>query len=127
MDNYIERKSNGTLLPFDYSGGPPYVHPDSRMRAILKTKNTRKLVSATSSSGGTSNAPSEEDDDDDDDDDDANGSELSGSSESSSEGYEEDENGVWFWSNSLLLTNRSTLTKKLKAFDAAQERRSQKS
>jgi hypothetical protein len=92
MDNYIERKSNGTLLPFDYSGGPPYVHPDSRMRTTLKTKVTTKQLSATSSSGGVSDVLSEEDDEDED----ANGSESNESNESSSEGYEEDENGTLF-------------------------------
>jgi hypothetical protein len=90
MDNYIERKTNGTLLPFDHSGGPPYVHPDSRMRTGLKIKITRKQLSTTSSSGDVSDIPSEEDDGDED----ANGSESSESSQSSSEGYEEDENGA---------------------------------
>jgi hypothetical protein len=101
MDNYIERKTNGTLLPFDYSGGLPYIHPDSRMRTALKFKITRKHLSTTSSSGGLSDIPSEEDDGDED----ANGSESPESSESSSEGYEEDENGAWFSSVSNVSTD----------------------
>ena len=52
MDSYIERKTNGALLPFDYSGGPPYIHPDSRERYPVKTKSVHQL--STTSSGATS-------------------------------------------------------------------------
>ena len=89
VDNYIERKVNGALLPFDYSGGPPYVHPESRERYLSKTKSQH---SRTSSGGVTtgSSVPSE-DEEEDSDADDLESPQLT---ESSSEGYEEEENGA---------------------------------
>ena len=87
MDNYIERKVNGTLMPFDYSGGPPYVHPDSRMRSPLKLRITREQLDGLSTSDAAS-APTDNDDSAED--------ESAEESESTSEGYEEDEAGRTF-------------------------------
>lgn len=84
MDNYIERKANGTLLPFDYSDGPPYVHPDSSMQLSLKIRITRKQMETISS--GVTSPLSDEDPSEEEDSADETGS--------SSEGYEEDQNGT---------------------------------
>lgn len=85
MDNYIERKVDGTLLPFDYSDGPPYVHPDSQMQIPLKIRITRQQLETVSTSSGV-NTQGDDDDTSTEDDD-----QSSEESRSSSEGYEEDE------------------------------------
>lgn len=77
----VDRKSKGTLLPFDRT--EPYMHPDSRKRGH-KIKITRKQLESIGTTSESSSAPETLDKDEDDD--------VETHEEGpSSESYEEDE------------------------------------
>jgi len=84
--NKVDRKYKGTLLPFDYSGGPPYVHPDSRMRNQVIT--TPPSVEPSSDEEGVRGYRDEDEE-----------SSSEESPEENSDGYEEDELGKFFHSD----------------------------
>ncbi|KAG9052818.1 hypothetical protein FS842_009210 [Serendipita sp. 407] len=86
LDAYLESKRNGTAKYFDFSGGPPYVHPDSRARSSRRNPGVTIDPDTSSIEAGMESYMDDEDID--------TPSEPEGSLDLTSDPYEDDDDDL---------------------------------